>query len=333
MAAAALRLVRTLSGELDASFVSPGSAFSFASLACALAIAVGVLAAKRLRRRGRLHAKALLRALLPRRRHGASHMADLGFFLFNTLAAGALVGWALLSTDAVAHAVASGLLRVWGLAPLRATPAWVAGSLVTLLLFTTYEFGYYVDHWLSHHVPALWEIHRPHHAAEALTPLTLFRVHPLESLKLMNILALSVGAVSGLCAAAFGPGREATLEGRNALFLVLWFAVGHLQHSNLWVTIPGPLGRLLISPAHHQLHHSADPRHYGRNLGNFLSVFDRLFGTLLEPAREREALTFGVPDAAGDPHGVTACLIAPMVAAAAVLRRPPAAVAAPESRG
>ena len=321
MAPTAARVASAFGRTLSEAFLALGSTLSLASLACALAISAGVLVRARLRRGRPVRWRVILRALPPRGLRHPSNVADLGFFIFNMFMAGALLGWALLSTNTVAHAVATALGSVPAHAPLRATPPWIAGPVVTLLLFTAYEFGYYMDHWLSHHVPALWAIHKPHHTAETLTPLTVFRVHPLESLKLMNILAVAVGLAAGGCDALFGPGREATLGGRNILFLVLWLAIGHLQHSTVWVTIPGPLGRLLISPAHHQIHHSVDPRHYGKNLGNFLSVFDRLFGTLHEPRRDREPLAFGVGEGHARPHSVTANLIRPLIEAGASLRR------------
>ena len=322
MAAIGLSVGGALKQVLSENFLALGSAFSIVSLACAVVVSIGVLTWERLRRQRGVRWRVVLRALKPRRLGHPSHVADLGFFLFNILMAGTLFGWALLSANAVAHACTTALRNVLATAPLRGASPWIAGPAVTLMLFTAYEFGYYVDHWLSHRVPTLWAIHKPHHAAETLTPLTVFRVHPLESLKLMNILAVVVGATAGACEALFGPGREATLGGRNMLFLALWMAIGHLQHSNLWLTIPGPLGRVLISPAHHQLHHSADPRHFGKNLGNFLSVFDRLFGTLREPGRDREPLTFGVKDGCPRPHSVTACLIRPLIEAGASLRPP-----------
>jgi sterol desaturase/sphingolipid hydroxylase (fatty acid hydroxylase superfamily) len=49
-----------------------------------------------------------------------------------------------------------------------------------------------------------------------------------------------------------------------------------------------------MSPAHHQIHHSRDPRHHGRNFGKFLAVWDRMLGTLYVPSREPEALAFGL---------------------------------------
>ena len=302
-------------------FVSVGSVFSVVSLVCALCIAA-LLTVRARRRRGRaIKARTVLRALFPRGLFARpSTRADLGFFLFNVMVAGTLTGWAILSSQSVGHWAAAGLSGVLGPAPLVHTPGWLAGTATTVALFLAFEAGYYLDHWLSHHVPALWALHKPHHAAQTLTPITNFRVHPLESLKFLNIVAVTTGTMAGLCAWAFRDGHEAVVSGRNVIFLGLWLAFGHLQHSNLWITFPGVFGRVLVSPAHHQLHHSSDPNHFGRNLGSFLTVFDWMFGTLRQPARERETLVFGVD---GDParhHSVTGGLIDPIVEAVATLK-------------
>lgn len=311
---------------LVSAFVSPGSLFSAASLLCALAVAVLVTAATRRRNGRRTPLRVLRRALFPRGLHRRpTTRADVGWFLFNVFAAGSLIGWAVLSQGAVAGWVRTACAG--GSVPplLHAVPGWAAATATTAALFVAYEAGYYADHWLSHHVPCLWELHKPHHTAEALTPLTNYRTHPLESLLFLNILALTMGAAAGLCAALFGPGREATVDGRNALFLAFWFTIGHLQHTRLWITFPGPLGRLFISPAHHQLHHSIDPRHHGKNLGSFLAVFDWMFGTLHRPAPTRERLTFGAEGDPGRHHGVAGGLLDPVAAAWRTLVRSSAA--------
>ncbi len=43
------------------------------------------------------------------------------------------------------------------------------------------------------------------------------------------------------------------------------------------------LGWLLNTPAHHRLHHSVDPRHFGKNYGGVSLLWDRLFGTYAAP--------------------------------------------------
>ncbi len=322
-----VRLFERLGAPLVSLLLRPGSMFSLLSLASASAVAFGVLAQRR-RARGRaIRGKVLMRALLPRRLlRGASARADLGFFLLNTLMTGTLISWAVTSSTPVGHLTRGMLATVVGpVAPMAPGP-WAAGAIRTPLIFLAFEFGYWLDHYLKHRVPALWAFHSVHHAAETLSPLTVFRVHPVDSVVFINIVALCSGIANGAADALTGTtGGEFTLWGTNVILLGFTLTVQHLQHSHLWIAFTGIWGRLLASPAHHQLHHSSDPAHFGKNLGSFLSVWDWLFGTLLIPKRERGTLTFGGEVAADRPHSVTGGLLTPFVrgvASLAAISRP-----------
>ena len=70
------------------------------------------------------------------------------------------------------------------------------------------------------------------------------------------------------------------LSGNNVILVVFIHAYIHLQHSHMWISFRGALGRIFISPAHHQVHHSTNPIHFNKNLGSCLAVWDWLFGTL-----------------------------------------------------
>ena len=157
-------------------------------------------------------------------------------------------------------------------------------------------------------------------AAETLTPLTSARVHPIESLKFGNILILATAPLNAVGHDMLGSATAGWTLGGTNLFLILGVClVGHLQHSHVWIAFSGGLGRLVASPAHHQLHHSADPAHFGRNLGSTLTVFDWLFGTLLLPTRERPPLVFEV-EGGGTPHTITGGLVTPFVRAFETMR-------------
>ena len=54
----------------------------------------------------------------------------------------------------------------------------------------------------------------------------------------------------------------------------------HLQHSHMWIAFRGMLGRIFVSPAHHQVHHSDNPKHFDKNFGSCLALWDWMFGTL-----------------------------------------------------
>jgi len=77
---------------------------------------------------------------------------------------------------------------------------------------------------------------------------------------------------------------------------------------------------VLQSPAHHQIHHSTDPKHFNKNLGLGLSIWDWAFRTLYIPTR-REALEFGLGEESREHDGVLKVLWLPFVKAGRLLRR------------
>lgn len=142
-------------------------------------------------------------------------------------------------------------------------------------------------------------------------------MHPVDSIIFYNMAAAMTGATAGLVCYLFGGAIDpVSVSGTNLLMFLSSFILSYLQHSHLWISTSGRWGRLILSPAHHQLHHSVDPRHHNRNLGATLAVFDRAFGTLLIPARRRERLTFGVRGLGYDPHGAKGAVVMPFVDAA-----------------
>jgi sterol desaturase/sphingolipid hydroxylase (fatty acid hydroxylase superfamily) len=245
----------------------------------------------------------------------------MGFLLLNTLATGALIGWAILTGSQVGAAVKAGLIALFGTPAPTALPALATSPAATVALFLAYEVAYWLDHYTSHKIRFFWAFHKTHHTAEVLTPLTAFRVHPIESLKFSNISGLVIGATSGVLAWTFGGAAHAyTVNGANLLLVMFIFTIIHLQHSHIWIAATGVWGRVLLSPAHHQIHHSDDARHFDRNFGSTLAVWDWLAGTLYLPSARRERIGFGVGAEVDRPHSVTGALITPFVEAAESLR-------------
>lgn len=299
--------------QVGGTFLAPGSTLSFAALAVTLVLCV-LLAVPRGHKR-RVPIAVLRRAIFPRRLLGsASGRADLVYFAGGVLLAGLVIGWALWSGAQVRDAL---LARIPHDHALIALPGWAGATLATLALFLAYEFAYWFDHWLMHRIPALWHFHKVHHQAESLSLLTNGRVHPVETIGFYNLAALAGGVTGAGLVLVLGPAvTPYTLGGTNLLIFLTAIGLTHLQHSHFWVTFGPRWGRVLLGPAHHQIHHSADPAHFNRNLGSSLALFDRLFGTFHMPAPRREPLRFGVEDGETDPHGVRAALLTPFVAAA-----------------
>jgi sterol desaturase/sphingolipid hydroxylase (fatty acid hydroxylase superfamily) len=297
-------------------FAAPGSSLSVPALLLTLITAtMAVLMARRSGKATRL--RALVRGIFPRHIwRSPSGKADIGWFLFSLLGGGLMIGWALVAANTVSDWTSTALSSAMGpVSPVNLPGACVA-ILSTVLLFLAYEFAYWLDHCLMHRFDWSWEIHKVHHSADTLSLLTIFRVHPLETIGFYNLVALAMGITGGVLHFVFGPAATPlTLGGTNAIMLVSAILIVHLQHSHLWIHYGPVWGRLILGPAHHQIHHSSDPRHFNRNFGNVLTVFDRLFGTFHMPLAKRENLQFGAGDGAPHPHSLAAMTVTPIIAA------------------
>lgn len=297
----------------------PGSSFSVASLLSTLLVALLFLGHRHRNRKRPVPFAVLLRAVFPKRIVASrTSKADVGFFFFNTFIATSLLGWALLSSHVIAGAVTGGLTNVVGTMGASSLPMWACVAILTLVAFVAYEFGFFLAHYLMHKVPFLWEFHTVHHQAEALSPLTNYRLHPVDSFLFVNATALAMGTASGVLVYLFGKPIEPFAPWSvNAIVLVMTYLLDHLHHTEFWIPFTGFWGRIFVSPAHHQIHHSLNPIHYDKNMGSCLAVFDWMFGTLFMPGKEPEKIKFGVTPNATDPHSISECLVNPFLRAAA----------------
>jgi sterol desaturase/sphingolipid hydroxylase (fatty acid hydroxylase superfamily) len=168
--------------------------------------------------------------------------------------------------------------------------------LFTLAFFIAYDFGRFLAHSLLHDVPLLWEFHKVHHSAQVLTPITTYRVHPVDLL----VMAWGPALTTGVLAWAFNrfAAGSVTFYSFLGVHALMWAfnLIGNLRHSPVWLSYGPVLGRWLISPAHHQLHHSCEPRHLGCNRGFEIAVWDRLYGTLYVPPVHAESFRMGLGD-------------------------------------
>ena len=110
-----------------------------------------------------------------------------------------------------------------------------------------------------------------HHSQEELSILTTFRAHPLVHVSFL-ISAIPILAV-------------ASKRGHPGAVLTIYACLGALPHANVRWTY-GKLGRILISPAYHRLHHSATGR-LDINLGTVFTIWDMLSRRAVFPAAGR----------------------------------------------
>lgn len=66
-------------------------------------------------------------------------------------------------------------------------------------------------------------------------------------------------------------------------------------HSSFDIRYPWPICLIYLEPRDHWLHHSIEEKHYGKNYGLTISIWDKLFGSYLrlDPSRYKE-LRYGV---------------------------------------
>jgi sterol desaturase/sphingolipid hydroxylase (fatty acid hydroxylase superfamily) len=68
-----------------------------------------------------------------------------------------------------------------------------------------------------------------------------------------------------------------------------------VRHTHLKLSYGRHLSAILLSPHYHQLHHSIAEKHWDKNFGLTLSIWDRWFGTLVVPEPD-EDFVFGLTD-------------------------------------
>jgi sterol desaturase/sphingolipid hydroxylase (fatty acid hydroxylase superfamily) len=168
----------------------------------------------------------------------------------------------------------------WGLLNHFHVPAWQAVPLAVLAM----DFVIWLQHVMMHAVPALWRLHRVHHADLDYDLTTGARFHPIEILLSMLIKFATI--------AVLGPPVVAVV-----IFEVLLNATAMFNHGN--IRLPLPLDRalrwFLVTPDMHRVHHSVEEDETNSNFGFNLSWWDRLLGTYrFQPRAGHEAMTIGI---------------------------------------
>ncbi|MEM9060862.1 MAG: sterol desaturase family protein [Pseudomonadota bacterium] len=187
-------------------------------------------------------------------------------------------------------------------------------ALFSISMFVIDDFTKYLVHRWMHRWPILWAIHKTHHSATTLTPITVYRVHPLEGVLYGMRSAVAQGVAISTFIYLFGDKVDLyTVVGVNVLVFLFHVTGSNLRHSHISIRYWPWLERVLISPAQHQLHHSVAEEHHDKNFGAALAVWDWIFGSLHLSEDESE-LTFGLDaNEKSDPVGLVAIYTRPIV--------------------
>ncbi len=267
-------------------FFDPSKRFFWGSLLASLLLIVLVSGSKR---------KENLRILFsPKIWFHKSSLADMKIILINNLFRILVFPTSFVTTVGIAAVVSLLLTKIAGGKPdFGWSPFWVTG-LYSVVIFLADDFARFYFHYLQHRWRWLWCFHQVHHSALVMTPLTLMRTHPIDILWARIRNALTYGIVTGVFYFLFGSAVSGwDIIGAEALGFLFNLAGSNLRHSQVWIHF-GPLERIFISPAAHQIHHSRAMEHYDRNFGVCLAIWDHLWNTHLHPREVTEPVRFGL---------------------------------------
>lgn len=144
---------------------------------------------------------------------------------------------------------------------------WLAPRLLAYYLLT--DLGSYWLHRLMHTRP-LWRVHRWHHSPEQLYWLSGVRA------SIPQQILFNLPGIAALPILAGAPGWVLIGMLVEAVVRNNWMHMNVSWRSN-W------LERVLVTPRYHHIHHSTDAELHDGNYGSLFTIWDRLFGTYVDP--------------------------------------------------
>lgn len=218
---------------------------------------------------------------------------DYVFYLLTPLMFALIIGPLLITALPVSMLTSEFLHSVFGKGNFLHQTFYL-NTIYSLLFFLCYDFGKFYSHYLQHRIWFLWELHKIHHSAQVLVPFTAYRFHPLDNVLVNSFVGIFTGLLHGFF--VFAMVEPFTLYHFLSLqipvFLFYLFAY-NLRHSHIWVAYPKWLSKILISPSQHQIHHSVEKKHWDKNFGFVLAIWDYFFKTLYI-TQEREEIQYGL---------------------------------------
>ncbi|MFC5695671.1 sterol desaturase family protein [Pseudomonas sp. GCM10022186] len=225
--------------------------------------------------------------------------------------------------------------NLWGARP-RPGENLSLSLLYGLGVFLLKDFVHYWAH-RAFHSRWLWAFHKVHHSAPVLVPATASRVHFVEKIVEKLTTAICLGLFAGVFwYACGGEVSRYTLFGVTYLVFIFNGLAANLRHSHVWLSFGPAVEHVLNSPAQHQIHHSDAPRHFNKNFGTNLSLWDWMFGTLYVTSSKPESIRFGTREKDDERYlTLYSLIVTPFVETARKIiaaKRPSAAPKAPLSQ-
>ncbi len=198
----------------------------------------------------------------------------------------------VIKTTLLTSAVAYGISNAFGRS--EAETGQYTPLIIAALILVTNDFCTYWVHRVHHEVKWVWPFHAVHHSAEVMTPITVYRKHPIYTILSKLVRAPILGVMQGLVVVLFvGQPSFTMIAGANIFYVVFNFIGSNFRHSHIWISYGRVLEHIFISPAQHQIHHSLARKHWHKNYGEVFAIWDWMFGTLYVTHGD-ENLEFGL---------------------------------------
>ena len=160
-----------------------------------------------------------------------------------------------------------------------------------LVLLLAEDFLYYWLHRFDHEIRFFWATHVTHHSSQQLNFSVGFRSSVFQPLyRFIYFIPLA-------------------WIGFKPIDIVFIYAVtqiwGILVHTEM-IKKMGWLEYILITPSHHRVHHASNPKYLDKNMGMFLVIWDKLFGTFQPelPDEAYQPIKYGLTKNVEKPNAV-----------------------------
>jgi len=142
-----------------------------------------------------------------------------------------------------------------------------------IMLVLAEDFLYYWLHRFDHEVRFFWAVHVTHHSSEHMNFTVGFRSSVFQPLyRFLYFIPLAwIG---------FHPLDIIFIYSATQIWGI--FVHTELIHKMGW------LEHFLVTPSHHRVHHASNPKYLDKNMGMFLIIWDKMFGTFQPELEEKE---------------------------------------------
>lgn len=161
-----------------------------------------------------------------------------------------------------------------------------------LALLVIEDFLYYWLHRFDHEIRLFWAVHITHHSSRLMNFSVGFRSSAFQPLyRFIYFIPLA-------------------LLGFKPIDILFIYAATQIWGIFVHTEMIGKMGWIeyfMVTPSHHRVHHGSNPKYLDKNMGMFLIIWDKLFGTFQAelPAESYQPIAYGLTKNIENPNAIT----------------------------